>query len=231
LGDSITGFEVFEAIGFSGEGVFMTIESETNTGMMGFLVTGEIQSNLNGLFIEGSSLREIHPQADLDNFTDESILMLDDKFFTFYEANGANLNPLPIGHGFDLSLNPVENVAFPTIEYRITDMTTIDDQGRFWAINYHYSGDTNKMNLAEDQIVIRYGQGASHAESEHVERLVEFQYTQEGITFIDNQPVLLRLLDNGKARNWEGIVRLDDLGFLLITDKHPGTILGFVPFP
>jgi hypothetical protein len=35
----------------------------------------------------------------------------------------------------------------------------------------------------------------------------------------------------GLGRNWEGLVRLDDRGFLLVTDLFPGTILGFVPAP
>jgi len=36
-------------------------------------------------------------------------------------------------------------------------------------------------------------------------------------------------LPGNDARNWEGIVRLDNRGFLLATDKFPTTILGFVP--
>ena len=231
LSETIAGFEGFEAIGFSGEQVFMTIESETKAGMTGFLVTGEIQSDLNGLSIDGGSFQEIHPQADLENFSDESILVLADILFTFYEANGANINAQPVGHGFDFDLQPVHEVSFPVIEYRITDLTMPDAEGRFWAINYHFSGDTNKMNLAEDEIAIKHGQGASHARSKHVERLVEFYYASDGIILTTRPPIQLQLLENGKARNWEGIVRLDELGFLLMSDKHPGTILGFVPIP
>jgi hypothetical protein len=33
------------------------------------------------------------------------------------------------------------------------------------------------------------------------------------------------------SRNWEAIVRLDDLGFLIASDKYPETEIGFVPLP
>ena len=58
---------------------------------------------------------------------------------------------------------------------------------------------------------------------------VEFQYNEEGITRIDQPPIQLQLLPDD-LRNWEGIVRLDDRGFLIVTDKFPETILGFVPY-
>jgi hypothetical protein len=39
----------------------------------------------------------------------------------------------------------------------------------------------------------------------------------------------LELVSDDDTRNWEGLVRLDDYGFLLATDKYPRTILAFVP--
>jgi hypothetical protein len=35
-------------------------------------------------------------------------------------------------------------------------------------------------------------------------------------------------MDGQYARNWEAIARLDDVGFLLATDKYPETIFAFV---
>lgn len=43
-------------------------------------------------------------------------------------------------------------------------------------------------------------------------------------------PIQLQLID-GVSRNWEGLVRLDERGFLLITDEFPETILAFVAKP
>jgi len=47
----------------------------------------------------------------------------------------------------------------------------------------------------------------------------------------DSAPIQLTLLSDGTARNWEGVAKLDDRGFLLATDKFPDTILAFVQQP
>jgi hypothetical protein len=44
-------------------------------------------------------------------------------------------------------------------------------------------------------------------------------------------PLQLQLLGDIAPRNWEGLVRLEQRGFLLVTDKYPMTFLGFVPLP
>ena len=46
----------------------------------------------------------------------------------------------------------------------------------------------------------------------------------------DTPPVNLALLLNGECRNWEAVVRLGDMGFLMMTDEYPGTLLAFVPY-
>jgi hypothetical protein len=58
---------------------------------------------------------------------------------------------------------------------------------------------------------------------------VEFRYTNAQISSTSRAPIQLELREDGRARNWEGLVRLDQRGFLLMTDKYPETILGFVP--
>ena len=107
----------------------------------------------------------------------------------------------------------------------------MDDSGRFWAINYLYPGDVDKLQPDDDALIRQYGQGPSHAQSEIVERLVEFQIVDGKISRTQTPPIQLELAASGEARNWEGIARLDGLGFLIVTDQHPETILGFVPFP
>ena len=76
-----------------------------------------------------------------------------------------------------------------------------------------------------------WGVGTSHAEFEQVERLVEMQLSDDAVTIVPAPPIQLELVDAETSRNWEGIVRLDDRGFLLVTDKYPETVLGFVPLP
>jgi len=65
-----------------------------------------------------------------------------------------------------------------------------------------------------------------------IERLLELQFTTEGVMRTDTPPIDLQLLEGNLARNWEGIVRLqsEELdGFLLVTDFFPETIFAFVP--
>ena len=64
-----------------------------------------------------------------------------------------------------------------------------------------------------------------------VERLLAFQFTEDGIVLAPLAPIQLQLLPDDEARNWEGIARLDERGFLLVTDKFPETILAFVANP
>ena len=114
------------------------------------------------------------------------------------------------------------------VEYRITDATSVDRNGRFWAANYYYEGDcweTDSCPMRE-----RFGVGRTHRGRRTVERLVELQLTSTGIGCTDTPPVELEL-EAGPGRNWEGIVRYTDRGFLVVTDKHPASMLAFVPFP
>ncbi len=228
----IDGYEGLEAIAFLGDRAFVTIETSPGPGMMGYLVGGRIAPDLSEIRLDTEHLVPIEPQARISNFSDEAILAWDDVIATLYEANGANVNPAPVAHRFDLDLTPLGEIPFPNIEYRITDATALDDDGYFWAINYLFPGEIAKLDPAPDPLVAAYGVGATHAAGPVVERLVKFQYTAAGIKLAAVQPVQLHLLADGEARNWEGIARLDERGgFLLATDKFPTTILAFVEIP
>ena len=71
--------------------------------------------------------------------------------------------------------------------------------------------------------------GETHRQHSAVERLVEFEYGQDQITLTQTAPIQLKI--GAEGRNWEGIARLDTQGFLLMTDKFPETILGYVAMP
>jgi len=150
---------------------------------------------------------------------------------------------LPIAHVYGLDLSEQGVVRFPNIEYRITDATELDEAGYFWAINYFYPGDEEKYQpFRPEPLALTFGAGPSHAKLDTVERLVEFQLTEDGIKLTGKPPIQLSLIGASLvllgesiadqiSRNWEGIVRLDDRGFLLATDKFPNTLLGFVAEP
>jgi hypothetical protein len=229
LRDRIKGFQGYEAIVFKGGRAFLTIEAKSEGLMSGYLVAGEIASDMRSLHLDPGTLREIPSPADLKNMCYEALVVINDKIVVLYEANGANVNPDPFAHLFDLRLGSLGIISFPTIEYRLTDATSPDPEGRFWIINPFFPGDITYLKPAPDRLTAEFGTGPTHSRSAAVERLIELWYTAEGILLTDTPPVQLELVNDGKSRNWEGIVRLDERGFLLMTDKHPDTILAFVP--
>ncbi|MDY6873507.1 MAG: hypothetical protein SVR81_06015 [Chloroflexota bacterium] len=219
------GFEGFEAITFVGDRVYVTIEAREGTGMLGYLVSGSTNADCSEIKLNRETAVTLEPQANLSNMSDETIIYYQNDIYTIYEANGLNINPNPVAHCFDENLVPFGDVPMAQIEYRVTDATTADADGVFWAINYFYPGDT-KLIPAEDQIAMDYGIGASHQSAEQVERLIAFQITTEGIKLSDLPPIYLELT-SGESNNWEGLARMDN-GFLLVTDEYPSTILGYV---
>jgi hypothetical protein len=126
-------------------------------------------------------------------------------------------------------INNKASVSFPNVEYRITDVTDVDSHGRFWALNYFWPGEKKRLLPAEDGILNGFEEGTTHAQYDHVERLVEFKINSKEIVRTNTAPI--QLVMEEKSRNWEGLVRLDKKGFLMITDEHPRTILSFIPFP
>lgn len=227
--EAVEGFEGYESITFVGDQVYLTIEASPDGEMVGYLVTGHVEPGMAGVHVDSGTLVEIPPQADLSNMTDESVLFVGDALLTFYEANGAHVNPRPVAHRYSMDAAPLAPIAFPTLEYRVTDATAVDAEGRFWVTNYFWPGDGEKLDPAADALAQRFGRGATHADSEIVERLVEMRYTGTDVVLTERAPIQLAL-EGGEARNWEAVVRLADRGFLLMTDTHPETLLGFVPW-
>jgi hypothetical protein len=229
LEDEIPGFQGFEAIGCKDNDIYLTIEASHSEKMSGYLIQGEIEPGNppSRIILETSNLHAIEPQAALSNFSDESLVIYQELIYTLYEANGVNVNSQPIAHVFQLDLTPQESIPFPSIEYRITDATSADAEGSFWAINYLFPGDLGKLRPAPDEP----GNPPGDSPTGPVERLVAFRI-EEGLIKIDttHPPINLTLLQEGEARNWEAIARLNNRGFLIATDRFPGTILGFVPY-
>lgn len=225
---SAHGFEGYESIAFKGNQVFMTIEGSPDSGMTGYLVTGTIEPDLSAINLDVDSLITIPAQTKIGNLSDETILVTPNSLVTFYEANGAVVNPAPVAHRFNFDATPIDTIPMQNIEYRITDATNLDADGRFWAINYFFPGD-RKLKAAVDPIADTFGKGATHATREGVERLIEMQYSDKGVILLDTPPMQLQLIEED-LRNWEGLVRLNERGFLLTTDKYPTTLLGFIAF-
>lgn len=229
---SIPGFEGFEAITFWGDQVFVTVEADLGGPMQGWLLTGTIAPDLSKLTLDVESRVPVEPQSSFNNMSDEAIFIQGGEvptIFTLYEANGRLANRKPVAHRFDLALNSLPALSVPAVEYRITDATMPDAEGRFWISNYFWPGEVQILlgrlpNNPQLRALIR------NVQLHPVERLVELQVTDTGIHFTQTPPINLALREDGTARNWEGIVRLENRGLLLATDKFPTTILAFVPY-
>jgi len=227
----LIGSEGYEAIAFDGNRVYLTLETSRLGGMLGYLVAGEITEDLSLLRLDPTVLTPIEPQANLLNMTDEALFLIGTQVATIYEANGLAVNPDPVVHLFDApSLTPIGVTPFPQIEYRITDATALDAERRFWAMNYFFPGDSSLRPFLQSRGAL----DQFNDQAQPVERLLEFQVTLQGVVRTEAAPIALALLPDGVARNWEGIVRLETPtlnGFLLVTDRFPETILGYVPLP
>jgi hypothetical protein len=225
------GFEGYEAIAVAGDRIFLTVEISSRKVMSGLLVPGRIEPDLSRVVLETERRQSIPLQQQIENLADETLVSAGERLIAIYEANGAADNPTPVAHIFDQNLQLVSELPFPTIEYRVTDATDLDTENNFWVLNT-YSLGTFGLKPQVDAIAQTYGEGCTHSFYFGVERLVELHYDPtDGITLTSRAPIQLALLGNLFSRNWEGVARLDDLGFLIASDKYPETILGFVPFP
>lgn len=253
LEEKIDGFEGFEAIGFYRGIVFMTIEAKPAAGgMKGHLIKGKIDMTSKKLVLDVHNIAEIDAQAPVNNAAYETVLVTGDSVMAIYEGNGRNINKSPVAYQYDHDLKFIGKIPFPNIEWRITDATAMDSLNRFWCINYFWPSKKEKMGYkpALPNPKSRMARkGLTHSKSEVIERFVQLEYSRGNLTgsgkskqgrfFITRKkPVWLKLQDQNNdgrvdkkdSRNWEGIVRLDGKGFLVVTDMFPRTILGFVGY-
>jgi hypothetical protein len=231
----IDDFDGFEGIAFHGEKMFLTIEASDRRGATGFLVSGQIAPDLSSASVDMTSIQPLEAQARRNNKSDETIFVAGDRVITLYEVNGARINTEPFGRVFTLDLQGPLRIPLPHIEYRITDATAPDEDGRFWVINVHWLGEPI-YHSDDDPLAMQFGEGRSHARQENVERLLELQYTPQGIVHTGRPPIYIQLSPLRIPRNWEALARLDDdarnlHGFLIATDKYPGTVFAFIPDP
>ena len=217
----------YEAIAFCHDTVYCVLElmdfSETDA----YLVKGIMDSVKKIIILDSSTLIKIPSGINLPNLSFETIIG-NNKVIVIAESNGSNIEHKPSAVVFDKNLNYVGLLLFPNIEYRITDATSLDENNRFWAINYFYPGEYSELDPAPDSLVIRFGVGRSHLNSPVVERLLEFSLGKNGIRKTNTPPVYLPVKPGGDGRNWEGIARFEKEGFLVVTDRFPGSLLGYV---
>jgi hypothetical protein len=220
-----------EALAF-GDGAYLTTEAvaDAETGAMrGFLFKGHLQEDT--LRLNERRRVTLPPQTSTRNMAYEALVVRPRRVLVFYEANGRNVNPQPLAAAFSPALRMLRPLAFPPLEYRLTDATAPNAGGRFWATNYFFPGEREKLDPAADPLAASNGSTSRHAPRGPVERLVEFRVKRRRIERTATPPLRLSARP-GAPRNWEGVARLrTDArgdGFLLATDQYPRTLLAFV---
>jgi hypothetical protein len=228
--EQIPGYEGFEAIAIDGNQVYLAIEANDRGVMQGYLIQGTFSEDGNAIDLNPNSLFEIATPVQIFNAAYETLVVRDGQVLALFEANGRELNPEPLALLIDPQVGTSTWIASDNFEYRFTDATDVDSSGHFWVLNvfmpiefWFYSN--------SDPIDEQYGLGITHQVNNHVERLLELKYNDGRISLSGKPPVYLELIDDVNSRNWEAVVRLDERGFLAMTDSYPGTILGYIPFP
>lgn len=231
----IKGFDGLEAVALMGDRCYMTVEAKGDSGMAGYLVCGHYDVVKNEVIMDMTRLSAIPMGLNIPNISEETIVIDGSQVITISEANGRHVNPTPVGKVFNAEISFQGTIPLPNIEYRVTDATAVDEQKRFWVINYYYPPERYKLKPAADPELEKFGDPAAFDPDACIERLLELRIVRtcmqgDYIERTETPPVNLVTLPNNECRNWEAVVRLDDRGFLLMTDKYPGTLLAFVPY-
>ncbi|MFH2099069.1 MAG: hypothetical protein ABIJ95_06110, partial [Pseudomonadota bacterium] len=230
---SLPGFEGWEALGFSGDRAFLLAEARKKGRMRSWLVSGVMGKGVEpSLRLLPKTLARVPIQVQLKNISHEALVVRGSSILALFEANGANVNPRPLAAVF--SWNPEgdaparkEFAPFPLLEYRVTDATAPDEAGCFWVVNTLFPGDVEKLSPGPDPWPVPPEAAGTVAR----ERLIPL-CMENGRVRVGEGPVLWLAGANDRTpRNWEAVARLEGKGFLLITDKHPSTILALVPWP
>ena len=228
------GLEGFEAIWIDGDAVTFLLEASTALHQpRGYIVAGAFVDGGTRVVIDPATVVEVPPVSGIANHANEALFGRPGVGFGLLsEVNGVDVVPPPSRarlYGPAPGFAQAPDVPFPSLEYRVTDATAVDGAGRFWVMNYFFPGE-DFLAPTVDPIADRWGEGPTHQGFMAVERLVELQLFDDAIELVDAPPIQFQLVADGEAsRNWEGLVRLDDRGFLLCTDAFPRTMLGFVP--
>ncbi len=228
----VRGFDGLEAMCCIDQHFYMTVEAKDDTAMAGYLVSGQFGMVDGVVIMDMTRMSSIPMGLNIPNIAEETIILDGEQVITISEANGLNVNPVPRAKVFNTNAEFTGLMPMPQIEYRVTDATALDAEDCFWVINYFYPPERAKLDPAPDPELARFGDPASFDPENCIERLVELRLTSDNrIVRTQKPPLNLELLPDNECRNWEAVVRLDDRGFLLMTDKYPGTLLAFVPFP
>jgi hypothetical protein len=229
LVDKVEGYQGYEELIVAGDVAYLSVEGKGSDGRMhGYVVRATIDRARAKVHVDVDTLVKLECPTTHDNIGYEALTTFRGDVIAFYEANGPSVVARPCAYRIDIPGHSATALTLFPLPYRITGATPTDAAGRFWVTNVFWPGEP-WLRDGDDPIARRFGKGPTHARFDGVERLVELRVDAAGVVNTDTPPVSLALRDDGRIRNWEGIARFDDRGFLLVSDEHPSTILAFVP--
>ena len=161
LAGIVRGFDGLEAMGCIGDRYYMTVEAKDDTVMAGFLVSGPYDMVDDLVVMDLTRLTSIPMGLNIPNVAEETIIIDGERVITLSEANGLNVNPEPKAKVFNADAEFVGLIPMPQIEYRVTDATALDEEGRFWVINYYFPPERAKLDPAPDPELARFGDPGS----------------------------------------------------------------------
>lgn len=223
--EAVEGWDGIEAVAVVGDRVVVSVERVQNGVWGSVLAGGTLLDAPPRVQLDASHRLEIRGDSGRRNFSEEALVVHGSTLLTLHELNGAAANPRRRAHHVDLELQVLGSLPMPAIEYRITDATVADAEGRFWVTNQYWPPEAREVRpLADSLAVVQRAAGVP------VERIVGLRVNGDRIE-VDRQGgvVEIDLRTDGVVRNWEGIARWDSTGFLIATDRYPRTMLAFVP--
>jgi hypothetical protein len=226
---SLPGWDGLEALAAAGDTLFLAVETRLEGRMGGVLLrgvledappapgdtTGEIRHRIR---IDTARVAPIPLPTNLPEMSQEALVLLPGRVAVLFEANGREVNPGAHAALFDTGLEYRGIAPLEHVEYRITDATAADAEGRFWVVNYSFPAEERLLRPPAPT-------------GKPLEQLLELQLRDGRIVRTGRAPLDLRRDPDLPARNWEAVVRLPGRGFLVMTDRYPGTLLAFVPDP
>lgn len=221
-------FDGYEAIVCQDHQLWLAVETKVDDSFFTTtIVDGQIDLSADppAIKLANKALTVIQSQSGIWNFSEETLILDKKNLIAIHESN--NTIDKPYATSVDTETGAQSKLDMASVAYRITDATALD-KNKFWVLNYLWK-DLEVLKHLPDPLAAQYAPGSSHRNSGNLERLVELRLSASGIELSDTPPIYLELREP-EGRNWEGIVRLDDLGLLLVTDEHPQTYFGFVPF-
>ena len=152
----LDGYEGLEAIVFSDSRFYVAVEGRSRGSMLAYLIPGTVVGEAEELQLDVASAISLPPQTNLMNKAYETLLLHGTDIIAIHELSGRDLNPDRHALRLTAELEPLADMDMPEVEFRITDATALDHQGRFWVANFHWPGE-KQLPAQYDGIRQRWG--------------------------------------------------------------------------